>query len=126
MLAVKNPNKRLEGDTSIMTYRGHSVSQTLFRCHFSPAESTGQRYIYTGCATGQVVGTVSRSSLWLVAKINQIACITIFQLFFTNIFPVYDVLTGRIEKQLKGHKDCVRDVSWHPHRPEIISVSVST
>lgn len=45
----------LEGDTSIMTYRGHSVLQTLIRCHFSPASVTGQRYIYTGCATGRVI-----------------------------------------------------------------------
>lgn len=45
----------LEGDTSVMTYRGHSVLQTLIRCHFSPAATTGQRYIYTGCATGKVI-----------------------------------------------------------------------
>ncbi|XP_033223372.1 DDB1- and CUL4-associated factor 11 isoform X2 [Belonocnema kinseyi] len=45
----------LDGDTSIMTYRGHSVLQTLIRCHFSPAATTGQRYIYTGCGSGRVV-----------------------------------------------------------------------
>ncbi|CAK9798391.1 DDB1- and CUL4-associated factor 11 [Anthophora quadrimaculata] len=45
----------LEGDTSIMTYRGHSVLQTLIRCHFSPSFTTGQRYIYTGCAAGRVI-----------------------------------------------------------------------
>jgi hypothetical protein len=26
-----------------------------FRCHISPQFSTGQRYIYTGCAAGRVV-----------------------------------------------------------------------
>ena len=41
-------------DPSLMTYRGHSVFQTLIRCHFSPAFSTGQRYIITGCATGAI------------------------------------------------------------------------
>ncbi|XP_017794296.1 PREDICTED: DDB1- and CUL4-associated factor 11 isoform X2 [Habropoda laboriosa] len=45
----------LEGDTSIMTYHGHSVLQTLIRCHFSPSFITGQRYIYTGCAAGRVM-----------------------------------------------------------------------
>ncbi|XP_076170804.1 DDB1- and CUL4-associated factor 11 [Ptiloglossa arizonensis] len=45
----------LEGDTSIMTYRGHSVLQSLIRCHFSPSFITGQRYIYTGCAAGRVI-----------------------------------------------------------------------
>lgn len=52
---LSNPKKNLEGDTSVMTYRGHSVLQTLVRCHFSPEFTTGQRYIYTGCAAGRVV-----------------------------------------------------------------------
>lgn len=38
---------------------------------------------------------------------------------------VYDVLTGKIEKIISGHKGNVRDASWHPHRPEIVSTSVS-
>jgi len=27
----------------------------IYRCHFSPQFTTGQRYIYTGCAAGRVV-----------------------------------------------------------------------
>lgn len=46
---------KLVGDTSLMTYRGHSVLHTLIRCYFSPMHSTGQRYIYSGCSTGAVV-----------------------------------------------------------------------
>lgn len=46
----------LDGDTSVMTYRGHSVLHTLIRCHFSPEFTTGQRYVYTGCALGNVIG----------------------------------------------------------------------
>lgn len=42
----------LVGDASVMTYQGHSVLHTLIRSKFSPAFTTGQRYIYTGCATG--------------------------------------------------------------------------
>ncbi|PIO41070.1 hypothetical protein AB205_0053890 [Aquarana catesbeiana] len=38
-----------------MTYRGHGVLHTLIRCHFSPAYSTGQQYVYSGCSTGRVV-----------------------------------------------------------------------
>ncbi|PSN31336.1 DDB1- and CUL4-associated factor 11 [Blattella germanica] len=86
-----NSKKNLEGDTSIMTYRGHSVLKTLVRCHFSPEFTTGQRYIYTGCAAGRVV--------------------------------IYDVLTGKVRSVLSGHRACVRDVSWHPHRAELISAS---
>lgn len=52
---VLYPRKPLDGDSSVMTYRGHIVVQTLIRCHFSPPATTGQRYIYTGCGTGQVI-----------------------------------------------------------------------
>jgi hypothetical protein len=37
-----------------MTYRGHAVLQTLIRCHFSPSETTGGRYIYSGSADGRI------------------------------------------------------------------------
>ncbi|GFY49286.1 DDB1- and CUL4-associated factor 11 [Trichonephila inaurata madagascariensis] len=89
--SLNRHKRKLPGDTSLMTYRGHSVLQTLIRCHFSPETTTGQSYIYTGCAQGRVV--------------------------------VYDVLTGKIKATLKGHKGCVRDVSWHPYRNEIMSSS---
>lgn len=78
-------------DASVMTYRGHTVLQTLIRCHFSPAHTTGQRFIYTGCASGSVI--------------------------------IYDSLTGEVVRRLQGHKSCVRDVSWHPYQPEILSSS---
>lgn len=41
-------------DCSVMTYRGHSVLRTLIRCHFSPFETTGGQYIYSGSADGKV------------------------------------------------------------------------
>jgi WD repeat-containing protein 23 len=89
--SLNKQKRKLTGDTSLMTYRGHSVLQTLIRCHFSPDITTGQSYIYTGCAQGRVV--------------------------------IYDVLTGKIKSILKGHKGCVRDVSWHPYMNEIVSSS---
>merc|ERR1719471_2641751 len=52
---VTRSRSRVEGDTSIMTYTGHTVLKTLIRCHFSPGSTTGHRYIYTGCATGRAV-----------------------------------------------------------------------
>lgn len=57
------PKPRYEAhpkDCSVMTYRGHSVLRTLIRCHFSPAETTGSQYIYSGSADGRIhVGTNS-------------------------------------------------------------------
>ncbi|XP_014259071.1 DDB1- and CUL4-associated factor 11 [Cimex lectularius] len=89
--AFNNEKNMVKGDTSLATYRSHVVQQTHIRCHFSPAFTTGQRFIYTGCAYGKVV--------------------------------IYDLLTGRDILHLTGHKSCVRDVSWHPYRTEIISSS---
>lgn len=86
-----NPTKSLEGDTSVATYRGHRVQKTLIRAKFSPASTTGQRYIYTGCSTGRLV--------------------------------IYDTLTGKIVQAIESHRDLVRDVAWHPHRPEVLTCS---
>jgi WD repeat-containing protein 23 len=56
LISVRNDiSNKLKGDVSVMTYSGHMVKHTLIRCHFSPSFTTGQRYIYTGCASGQVV-----------------------------------------------------------------------
>ncbi|GFQ07976.1 lec14b homolog [Phtheirospermum japonicum] len=41
-------NLRHPDDLSLATYKGHTVLRTLIRCYFSPAFSTGQKYIYTG------------------------------------------------------------------------------
>ncbi|KAL3505809.1 hypothetical protein ACH5RR_031191 [Cinchona calisaya] len=41
-------NLKHPDDLSLTTYKGHTVLRTLIRCYFSPAHSTGQKYIYTG------------------------------------------------------------------------------
>ncbi|KMQ87406.1 wd repeat-containing protein 23, partial [Lasius niger] len=84
-------NSLLEGDTSVMTYYGHSVRKSLIRCRFSPKVTTGQRYIYTGDARGRLI--------------------------------IYDLLTGRIVHNVRGHKGCVRDVNWHPSGHNILTSS---
>jgi WD repeat-containing protein 23 len=97
------PRLRHALDTSLMTYRGgHQVYRTLLRAHFSPLESTGSRYVIAGSN-------------------NNTACI-------------YETLTGEIAAILGGdatradggvgpHTDVVRDVSWHPWKPEIVTTS---
>lgn len=41
-------------DASVQTYRGHTTSRTLIRAYFSPAHTTGQRFIYSGDYHGNV------------------------------------------------------------------------
>ncbi|VDK68896.1 unnamed protein product [Litomosoides sigmodontis] len=43
----------LQGDGSLLTFRGHSVQHTLIRAKFSP-ERTGFRYVYTGSTEGNL------------------------------------------------------------------------
>jgi hypothetical protein len=85
--------KPIEGDTSVMTYRGHRVQKSLIRARFSPVATTGQRYIYSGCSSGRLI---------------------IYDVLTGKMIP-----TGGIE----GHTDIIRDVAWHPHRNEILTSS---
>jgi WD repeat-containing protein 23 len=89
-------------DNSLMTYRGHRVFRTLLRAHFSPLESTGSRYIIAGSDDGSVY--------------------------------IYETLTGDVAAVLGGpsaaadggageHTALVRDVSWHPFKPEIVTTA---
>eukprot|EP00268_Persea_americana_P044711 TRINITY_DN4518_c0_g1_i1.p1 TRINITY_DN4518_c0_g1~~TRINITY_DN4518_c0_g1_i1.p1 ORF type:complete len:463 (+),score=76.03 TRINITY_DN4518_c0_g1_i1:356-1744(+) len=78
-------------DQSLATYRGHSVLRTLIRCYFSPAYSTGQKYIYTGSHDNNVY--------------------------------IYDVVTGVQVAKLEYHDMPVRDCSWHPFYPMLVSSS---
>ncbi|KAF9605273.1 hypothetical protein IFM89_015889 [Coptis chinensis] len=78
-------------DQSLSTYRGHSVLRTLIRCYFSPAYSTGQKYIYTGSNDGCVY--------------------------------IYDLVSGNQVARLDHHSQTVRDCSWHPFNPMLVSCS---
>lgn len=54
-------------DCSVMKFTGHEVLRTLIRCHFSPAETTGQQYIYSGSSDGRI-------------HVSQYATLTIYPL----------------------------------------------
>ena len=41
-------------DLSLMTFTGHRVLETLIRAYWSPIETTGQRYIYSGSQNGVI------------------------------------------------------------------------
>eukprot|EP00013_Stygamoeba_regulata_P003667 CAMPEP_0177641144 /NCGR_PEP_ID=MMETSP0447-20121125/6914_1 /TAXON_ID=0 /ORGANISM="Stygamoeba regulata, Strain BSH-02190019" /LENGTH=458 /DNA_ID=CAMNT_0019143251 /DNA_START=575 /DNA_END=1948 /DNA_ORIENTATION=- len=85
---------RLDGDSSISTYRGHQVCETLIRCAFSPLSTTGQAYILSGSADGNVY-----------------------------VFDVLSGAVARkLRHHATAVRDVsVRDVSWHPNLPEVAS-----
>lgn len=45
--------RRITGETSIMNYVGHKMEFSRIRCRFSPAATTGQRFIYSGSGDGR-------------------------------------------------------------------------
>lgn len=75
-----------------MTFVGHDVLKTLIRCQFSPAATTGQRYLYSGSADGSVY------------------------IFDTLTGEIAEKL---INDQTRGI--VCRDISWHPKFPVLAS-----
>jgi len=69
------------------------VLKTLIRCYFSPLETTGQRYIYTGSKDGKL-----------------------------RVYDLYTGDEAMVLSSRKANS-VARDVSWHPTYPVIASTS---
>jgi WD repeat-containing protein 23 len=126
-------------DTSVMTYRGHSVVSTLIRCHWSPISTTGQRYLYTGSADGRIhvysldgttVSIIDRSLTHplIDSKTGQYNDPTDWRLRSKSKNSSKNSSTRRSSMYYGGGGGggqgvTVRDVSWHPERPEMMSTS---
>ncbi|CAM9799462.1 unnamed protein product, partial [Ectocarpus sp. 13 AM-2016] len=52
--ALRPKKSKRASDESVKTFHGHKVLQTLIRCYFSPAHTTGQRFVMSGSADGSV------------------------------------------------------------------------
>ncbi|KAL5494725.1 hypothetical protein ACEPAI_186 [Sanghuangporus weigelae] len=99
-------------DCSVMTYRGHTVMRTLIRCHFSPAETTGSRYIYSGSLDGRI-------HIWsLDGRLVQV-------LDRSETLPMSFDPSGPDVPSLRrpSNGSCVRDVSWHTREPVMLSAA---
>ncbi|GJE85863.1 WD40 repeat-like protein [Phanerochaete sordida] len=97
-------------DCSVMQYTGHEVLRTLIRCHFSPADTTGQQYIYSGSADGRI-------HIWsLDGRVVQV-------LDRAGTLPMsFDPSEPQSTTQRQPYrKVCVRDVSWHSQQPIMMS-----
>ncbi|KAG2159612.1 WD40 repeat-like protein [Suillus bovinus] len=96
-------------DCSVMTYRGHAVLRTLIRCHFSPAETTGGRYIYSGSADGKI-------HIWsLDGRIVQVLDRSKTSAMTSDPSEVC-TLPNSARSTV-----CVRDVSWNGNEPMMMS-----
>ena len=106
---LANKQTKHPQDRSLFTFSGHGVLSTLIRCQFSPIETTGQRYIYTGSSDGRI-------HIYDLLTGN-----TAMRLPQTGRAPGEDV-GGYYHGHRRGGAPA-RDVSWHPHFPVLASTS---
>ena len=101
---LKKPPARHPLDYSVQEFSGHSVLATLIRCYYSPLETTGQRYVYTGSATGSV---------------------HIFDTFTNKQVEKLSILDSEDSNDEYESVMPIRDVSWHPKYPLLVATSFS-
>ncbi|KAF2861545.1 WD40 repeat-like protein [Piedraia hortae CBS 480.64] len=97
-------------DCSVVTFRGHSVLNTLIRCHFSPASVNG-RYVYSGSNDGKVYiwnmdGTAAAEPINVLAATHS-----------GGNKP------SRDDEEIHYEKTIIRDCAWHPFAPVIAATS---
>ncbi|PLW40421.1 hypothetical protein PCASD_10399 [Puccinia coronata f. sp. avenae] len=140
-------------DASVMTYRGHSVLNTLIRVHFSPANTTGQRYIGSGSSDGNIHiwnldGTtaqkIERSKAAPLLKASREgvgvrgtgrSSSSSEHYFFNDPYRPSGSSSATGHTWAAGSdlyrrgfyveqvKPTVRDISWNPNEPSIMSTS---
>ena len=89
-------------DKSVFTFKGHAVYSTLIRCQFSPLETTGQRYVYTGSSDGNL---------------------HIYDLITGDTAGVLKKPAPPRSSDMYGYGNAspARDISWHPFMPVLAS-----
>lgn len=102
-------------DNSLVTFRGHQVTRTLIRCHFSPPGSTNSRYVYSGSADGKVY--VWNMDATLAGKIDIYAATK-----NSRPYEGYHAMGWDDEGGGKW-RTCVRDAAWHPSAPIVVASS---
>lgn len=109
-------------DCSVMTYRGHRVLRTLIRCHFSPTETTGGQYIYTGGANGVIY--IYALDGRVVQVLDRTKSTGLHRSDGQYNDPSAPVATPDYDPDPRGSMGTiVRDVSWNGLEPSMISTA---
>ncbi|GAA5985581.1 hypothetical protein JCM5350_007142 [Sporobolomyces pararoseus] len=122
----KHPN-----DSSVITFRGHSVVSTLIRCHWSPVSTTGQRYLYTGSADGKIhIYSLDGTTHQVIdrSQTHPLLNRKTGEYNDPNDWKLRSKSTRKSSSTrggggYRGAGVTVRDVSWHPERCEMMSTS---
>ncbi|BGP23919.1 hypothetical protein JCM10295v2_002820 [Rhodotorula toruloides] len=109
-------------DVSVMTYRGHSVLRTLIRCHFSPVATTNQRYVYSGSSDGRI--HIYSLDGPIVQVLDRAHTHPLINAKSGEYNDPSDLTLRRSRRKARGHlTSTVRDVSWHPYEPMLMSTA---
>ncbi|KAG0147111.1 hypothetical protein CROQUDRAFT_656401 [Cronartium quercuum f. sp. fusiforme G11] len=133
--------KKHPQDCSVMTYRGHSVLQTLIRVHFSPPNITGHRYIASGSSDGNIhiwnldgtiAQVINRTKAVPLVKSNETKSSGLLR-HYNDPFEIPSrinsneegIRTSIYRHIFYGYDDSmtVRDISWNPNEPSLISTA---
>ena len=97
----------------------------FFACYLFGFISSFVRFL-RGCIQCRTQSIFGDTVYWCYCKFRLVTPAQCMIKAVLSFRIVYDVLTGEIVTKLKGHhKQCVRDVSWHPYENIIMSSSVS-
>ncbi|ODN73721.1 hypothetical protein L202_07261 [Cryptococcus amylolentus CBS 6039] len=109
-------------DCSVMTFTGHSVLRTLIRCHFSPVESTGQSYIYSGSSDGRIHIWSLDGRVAQVLDRSQSTPLhpTSSSSTFSDPSAPFPPLPAQ-STSMSHRSHTVRDVAWHGFEPTLMS-----
>jgi WD repeat-containing protein 23 len=101
--------KRHPHDSSVVTFRGHAVSRTLIRAHFSPPGSTDGQFIYSGSQDGKVYVWNLDSTLNTTLDVSSATA-------YLKRRP-----KDLVDSYWYGsdYQTLIRDASWHPSAPVI-------
>uniref|UniRef100_A0A060T0Z4 ARAD1C12320p n=1 Tax=Blastobotrys adeninivorans TaxID=409370 RepID=A0A060T0Z4_BLAAD len=108
-------------DRSVMTYGGHAVRKTLIRARFSPLESTGGQYVYSGSADGCVYIWRLDGQLVRILDPSKTLQFTheLRDQHEENRISEYPRSLSRPPLQQSVQIGLIKDVSWHPELPMI-------
>lgn len=112
---------------SVMAYRGHHVFKTLIRCHFSPQETTGSSYLYTGSADGKI--HIYSLDGRIVQVLDRAKALPMSfdpsesEPPLANRSRTHASQPRARHSWMAGRTGVVRDVSWHSREPVLMSVA---
>lgn len=92
--------------------------RTLIRCHFSPKETTGQSYIYSGSSDGLI-------HIWsLDGRVVQVLDRSkTLPISFDPSAPDPPATGSNGRQGQYRQQNIVRDVSWHTYEPVLMSTA---